>query len=203
MLRSGSTTIRGLIQTRAFSLALVPLRSEEGPLIFGGVDTKKFSGPLQRLPVVDPPDFRFDYHQTQYWITIGEATARQADENITFLSFKAMQHSDVELSWLTPDLANTIAAHFGITHMGDDDYDWYIVPCGYKNMTGSLDLKFGDLAISVPYGDLIIQNDAIRDDLEGECHLSVMPRNVTDDGRDLLAWSEHHGPPIHGVRPGE
>ncbi|RYP89167.1 hypothetical protein DL770_004539 [Monosporascus sp. CRB-9-2] len=177
---------QGLIQTRAFSLTLGSLRSEEGSLILGGVDTKKFSGPLQRLPVVDPPDFRFDYHQTQaprYWITIGEATAHQADENMTtFPSFKAMQHSNVELSWLPPDLVNTIAVHFGITRTEGDYYDWYIVPCGYKNMTGSLDLKFGDLAVSVPYGDLIIQDDAISEYLEGECYLSVMPRNVTDDG---------------------
>ncbi|RYP75330.1 hypothetical protein DL771_002426 [Monosporascus sp. 5C6A] len=174
---------QGLIQTRAFSLALGPLRSEEGSLIFGGVDTKKFSGPLQRLPVVDPPEFGFDYNKTQYWITIDEATAHQADENMTtFPGFKAMQHSDVELSWLPPDLVNTIAAHFGLIRTEDDDYDWYIVPCSYKNVTGSLDLKFGDLAVSVPYGDLIIQNDAISDYLKGECYLSVMPRNVTEDG---------------------
>ncbi|RYP38600.1 hypothetical protein DL767_002536 [Monosporascus sp. MG133] len=173
---------QGLIQTRAFSLALGPLRSEEGSLTLGGVDTKKFSGPLQRLPVVDAPEYRFDYHQIQYWITIDEATAHQADENTTTLpSFKAMQRSDVELSWLPPDLVNAIAAHFGITRT-EDDYCWYTVPCGYKNMTGSLDAKLGDLAVSVPYGDLIIQDDAISDYLEGECYLSVMPRNVTDDG---------------------
>ncbi|RYP19662.1 hypothetical protein DL765_003255 [Monosporascus sp. GIB2] len=172
---------QGHIQTRAFSLALGPLRSEEGSLILGGVDTKKFSGPLQRLPIVDPPEFGFNYHQTQYWITIDEATAHQADENVTtFPSFKAMQHSDAEHSLLPPDLVNTIAAHFGITPT-EDDYHWYLVSCDYKNMTGSLDLKFGNLAVSVPYGDLIIQNDDVSP-IEGGCYFSVMPRNVTDDG---------------------
>ncbi|RYO93113.1 hypothetical protein DL766_010143 [Monosporascus sp. MC13-8B] len=176
---------QGHIQTRAFSLALAPFRSEEGSLILGRVDTKKFPGPLQRLPIVDPPEFRFDYHQTQYWITIDEATAHRADGNVTiFSSFKAMQHSDADRSWLLPDLVNTIAAHFGITRT-EDDYNCYIVPCDYKNMTGSLGLKFGNLAVSVPYSDLIIQNDDVSS-IEGERYFSVMPRNVTDDGEIFL-----------------
>lgn len=41
---------QGITRTKAFSLALGPYHSEEGSLILGGVDTKKSSGSLQRMP---------------------------------------------------------------------------------------------------------------------------------------------------------
>lgn len=56
---------QGAIQTKAFSLALGSHGPEEGSLILGGIDTKKFAGSLQRLPLVDPPEFTFDFNQTQ------------------------------------------------------------------------------------------------------------------------------------------
>ena len=54
-----------IIEARAFSLASGPYGSAEGLLILGGVDTKKFSGELERRPIVDPPEFTFEFNQTQ------------------------------------------------------------------------------------------------------------------------------------------
>lgn len=56
---------QGFTQTKAFSLSLGPYGSEEASLILGGVDTKKFSGSLQRMPIVDGPEFDYDFNQTQ------------------------------------------------------------------------------------------------------------------------------------------
>lgn len=91
-----------------------------------------------------------------------------------------MQHSDIDVSWLPWEIAESVAGDFGLA-IAEDNYEWYIVPCSAKNLTGSLDLKFGDLALSIPYGDLVLQGD-IRDRLVDECYLSVMPRNATDEG---------------------
>lgn len=91
-----------------------------------------------------------------------------------------MQHSDIDVSWLPWEIAESVAGDFGLA-IAEDNYEWYIVSCSAKNLTGSLDLKFGDLALSIPYGDLVLQGD-IRDRLVDECYLSVMPRNATDEG---------------------
>lgn len=56
---------QNIIESKAFSLAPGPYGSKEGSLILGGIDTKKFSGSLERRPVVDAPEFTFQFNQTQ------------------------------------------------------------------------------------------------------------------------------------------
>ena len=56
---------QNVIEAKAFSLASGPYGSKEGSLILGGIDTKKFSGSLERRPVVDAPEFTFKFNQTQ------------------------------------------------------------------------------------------------------------------------------------------
>ena len=90
-----------------------------------------------------------------------------------------MQHTDIETSWLPPDLVDAIVPSFNVTV--EDNYDWYLVHCGYKEIEGTLDLKFGGLTLSVPYGDLVLQGD-VTDRRVDECFLSIMPRNVTEEG---------------------
>ena len=100
-------------------------------------------------------------------------------ESKKFPGFKVMQHSDIKPSWLPADLIDAIVPNFNISV--EDNYDWYFVHCDYKQIEGSLDLKFGGLTLSIPYGDLILQGD-ISDSRTDECYFSVMPRNVTEDG---------------------
>ena len=43
---------QNFIKSRAFSMDLRPVGDERGSVIFGGIDTKKFTGPLHKLPIV-------------------------------------------------------------------------------------------------------------------------------------------------------
>ena len=116
----------------------------------------------------------------RYWIEIDEVTTNGVDgASETFPGFKVMQHSDIETSWLPADLVDAIVPSFNISV--EDNYDWYLVHCDYKRIEGSLDLRFGGLTLSIPYGDLILQGD-VTDSRVGECYFSIMPRNVTEDG---------------------
>jgi hypothetical protein len=50
---------QGVTHTKAFSLALGSKSEQEGAIIFGGLDTSKFTGTLQTQPIVpagDSPD---------------------------------------------------------------------------------------------------------------------------------------------------
>jgi hypothetical protein len=48
---------QGVTETKAFSFTLKnqDINTDQGSLIFGGVDTKQFAGPLHRQAVVEPP----------------------------------------------------------------------------------------------------------------------------------------------------
>lgn len=45
---------QGLIKSRAFSLDIRTIGSDRGSVVFGGIDTKKFSGKLEKRPIIDP-----------------------------------------------------------------------------------------------------------------------------------------------------
>lgn len=56
--------LQGVTQAKAFGLALGTNNGiNDGSLVLGGIDTKKFSGALQRVPVIDPPKFPFEYSE--------------------------------------------------------------------------------------------------------------------------------------------
>ncbi|KAK6077426.1 secreted aspartic proteinase [Seiridium cupressi] len=58
---------QGATQAKAFGLSLGTNNGpNEGSLVLGGIDTKKFSGALQRVPVIDPPTYPFDYSEYSY-----------------------------------------------------------------------------------------------------------------------------------------
>jgi hypothetical protein len=43
---------QGLIKSRALSLDIRTINSDRGAVIFGGLDTAKYSGRLQKLPII-------------------------------------------------------------------------------------------------------------------------------------------------------
>jgi len=45
---------QGATNTKAFSLALGSKDEQEGAIIFGGLDTSKFTGTLQTQPIIPP-----------------------------------------------------------------------------------------------------------------------------------------------------
>lgn len=47
-----SLATQGFTKSRAFSLDLRGFESAEGAIIFGGIDTGKFSGKLEKCPII-------------------------------------------------------------------------------------------------------------------------------------------------------
>lgn len=60
--------VQGLIASRAFSLDLRDTESPDGALIFGGVDTGKYSGALEKCPIIDPANSPSG--SDRYWIAM-------------------------------------------------------------------------------------------------------------------------------------
>lgn len=150
---------QGLISSRAFSLDLRSVDSPNGSLIFGGVDTGKYTGSLTKLPILDPADSPSGYDR--YWINLTSV-------GLTFPNGS----SGLSLSGDLPvflDSGGTLSRFPNETFFGIGDafpgavYNkssgYYAVDCDAADQKGSVDFGFGEdengKIISILYKDFI------------------------------------------------
>ncbi|KAF3057013.1 putative aspartic-type endopeptidase OPSB [Trichoderma lentiforme] len=160
---------QGVTKTKAFSLALGSKTEEEGVIIFGGVDTGKFSGKLAHLPIVpadDSPD-----GVARYWVDMNSISlSPPTGKSTTFANTKmtVFLDSGSTLTLLPQSLVNEIADSLGST--GTDDSGFAIVDCGLINEPGTIDFEFDGVTIKVPYSEMIRSVSS----LPPHCYLGMM-----------------------------
>ncbi len=166
-----SLATQGITQSRAFSLDLRGVDSPEGAIIFGGIDTMKYTGPLEKRPIIpanESPD-----GQDRYWIYMtsvgitkpGEAPKLYAATSSDPQGQPVFLDSGGTLSRLPTTLFNSIIADFpGATEDGTSGL--YLVDCGVASQPGTVDFAFGNTIIHVPYHEFIWQ-------IQGSCYIGV------------------------------
>ncbi|KAM7218365.1 putative aspartic-type endopeptidase [Rhypophila decipiens] len=141
-------------RVKAYTLALGSKEAEEGVIVFGGVDTSKFAGPLTMLPIIpaeQSPDKvpRFWVNMTS--ITFGIDSGRQPYEGSNIPVFL---DSGSTMTLLPPNLTADIARDFGSPV--PDDNGFFRVDCAFTEMEGTVDFSFdGGLVVKVPYKEMI------------------------------------------------
>ncbi|KAI1105648.1 acid protease [Jackrogersella minutella] len=162
---------QGVTETKAFSLALGSKDEQEGVVIFGGLDTGKFTGNLQTLPIIpaaESPD-----KVQRYWINMTSLSLTPPSgetkvyENTTMAVFL---DSGATLTLLPTDLANTIAADFGAD--ATDANGFYPVNCSLNDLQGSLNFAFNGVSIRVPYNELVRE---LQTSFGTQCFLGISP----------------------------
>ncbi|KAI1773646.1 acid protease [Hypoxylon cercidicola] len=162
---------QGVTETKAFSLALGSKDEQEGVVIFGGLDTSKFTGPLQTLPIIaakDSPD-----QVPRYWVNMTSLT-------LTPPSGKTKQYgnttmavfldSGATLTLLPTKLANLIAADFGAD--ATDSNGFYPVSCSLNDLPGTLNFAFDGVTIRVPYSEVVRE---LQTSFGTQCYLGISP----------------------------
>lgn len=141
-------------KVKAFTVALGSKEEQEGVVIFGGVDTSRFSGKLAKLPII-PADQSPD-GVPRYWINMqslsltapGGTTRSYANSTIpVFLD------TGSTMTLLPADLTQAIAEDFGSSQ--PDASGFYEVSCDLMNVNGTLDFAFAGTTVSVSYQELI------------------------------------------------
>jgi hypothetical protein len=148
-----------------------------GAIIFGGIDTKKYEGALEKraiIPAAQAPD-NFDRYVIpqkstgltdyySYWIYMTSVGITKPDQTSKTFAMPAGQpngqpvflDSGGTLSSLPGVLANAIIAEFpGATQSGTSGL--YIVNCALASQPGALNFGFGSKIIKVPYHEFIWQ----------------------------------------------
>ncbi|POS70765.1 hypothetical protein DHEL01_v210839 [Diaporthe helianthi] len=169
---------QGLIDSRAFSLDLRDVDSPDGSVIFGGVDTGKFIGELQKCPILDPLDTPSG--ADRYWIYLtglgmtlpsGESGLIAEGELPVFLD------SGGTMTRLPTEVFEAIGSVFAGAQY-DSESGFFIIDCDVGDSSGSVDFVFGEKVISVAFDDFIWRVP----DVDDACVLGVL----ADDEEPVL-----------------
>ncbi|KAK1597105.1 eukaryotic aspartyl protease [Colletotrichum navitas] len=161
---------QGVTRTKAFSLGLGSKDEQEGAIIFGGIDTSKFSGPLARLPII-PADEAPD-GVARYWVNMQSLSLTPPSRRTRFYPNSSMPvflDSGATLTLLPEELANMIAADFGSS--GVDANGFYPVSCNLVGLSGTVDFDFNGMKIRVPYKEMIRELRTTPP----TCYLGIVP----------------------------
>ncbi|TGJ88457.1 hypothetical protein E0Z10_g285 [Xylaria hypoxylon] len=163
---------QGATNTKAFSLALGSKSEQEGVIIFGGLDTSKFSGTLETQPIIpaaDSPD-----GVPRYWINMQSLSitppSGQTKQYSNTSNMAVFLDSGATLTLLPTRLANAIAADFGAETT--DSNGFYPVNCNLNDQPGTLDFAFADITIRVPYREVVRE---IQTTFGIQCYLGISP----------------------------
>ncbi|EMD87375.1 hypothetical protein COCC4DRAFT_22112 [Bipolaris maydis ATCC 48331] len=140
----------GAINSMAYSLWLNDLDSSTGSILFGGVDTEKFSGQLQTLPII--PE-RGQYAEFVIALTgmgeNGNDGSLFKNENVPVLL-----DSGSSLMYLPDQVANALYQTYNAQY--DSSQGAAFVDCNLANKQGSVDFNFSGVKISVPLNELVV-----------------------------------------------
>ncbi|KAK3332881.1 aspartic peptidase domain-containing protein [Cercophora scortea] len=163
---------QGLINSRAFSLDLRSVDNPNGAIIFGGVDTGKFIGTLEKLPILDPADTPSG--ADRYWVTLAGVGLTfpngSSETGSNSLDIPIFLDSGGTLSRLPTKVFNWIGENIPGAQF-DTASGFYIVDCSLASQEGSVDFLFGSKTIQVAWADFIWE-------IQGVCVVGVLPEDT-------------------------
>lgn len=141
-------------KVKAFTVALGSKEEQEGVVIFGGVDTSRFSGRLAKLPII--PAAQSPDGVPRYWINMQSLSLTPpSGETRSFANSTMPVFLDTgsTMTLLPADLAQAVASDFGSS--AADASGFYEVSCDMQDVNGTLDFAFAGTTVSVSYRELI------------------------------------------------
>ncbi|KAJ4254320.1 hypothetical protein NW762_009912 [Fusarium torreyae] len=168
---------QGLIERAAFSLWLNDVDSDQGTILFGGIDTKKFVGKLATLPLLPEAT---SLNITSFSVAFEGLKVNTSDdkEAVDLKDLKsdtvAILDSGSTLCLLPDDQVEDIYDAFGILSIQGNNVPF--IDCAYgkdKSKGLSFDFQFDGKTISVPMSEMVV--DAFSDKQELFDHPLLKP----------------------------
>lgn len=172
------------IESRVFSLDLRHIGSDRGAVVYGGIDTKKYSGQLEKRPII--PAAQSPDGKTRYWIYLDGISITKDDGSVSPVFDKpngqpVLLDSGYTVSALPTEHFQKILAAFPSAKK-DPESDQYTVDCSVvKSAKGSINYKFGKTVIKVPFADFVWQQPAYK-----QCVLGVVEDNGMYCQQDVI-----------------
>jgi hypothetical protein len=140
----------GTINTNAYSLWLNDLDASTGSILFGGVDTDKYHGELQTLPIIP------EHGQYAEFIIALTGMGQNGKNGSIFENdnVPVLLDSGSSLMYLPDNVVKNLYQTFDAQY--DSSQGAAFVDCRLADQQGSLDFNFSGVIISVPVNELVI-----------------------------------------------
>jgi hypothetical protein len=160
---------QGIIRTNAYSLWLNDLDASTGSILFGGVDTSKYVGKLQTLPIIPEEDQKF-----AEFIVALTAMGANGKEGSIFQNqtVPVLLDSGSSLMYLPDEIVSAIYQNYNAQF--DQRQGAAFVDCSLAQSSDTLDFTFSSPTISVPMNELVIVAGQSRSGQE-ICILGIGP----------------------------
>jgi len=139
---------QGVINTPAYSLWLNDLDSNTGSILFGGVDSAKYHGSLQTVPIIQEYGYYQEFIIALTNMSVGGKSIF-SNQNVPVLL-----DSGSSLMYLPDSVAQNIYTQLGAKY--DSAQGAAFVDCNLANDARTLDFTFSSPTISVPMNELVI-----------------------------------------------
>ncbi|KAI9828950.1 MAG: hypothetical protein M1819_006449 [Sarea resinae] len=170
----------GLIKAKAYSLWLNDLDASEGSILFGGVDTDKFTGELETLPVLSEDGVyrEFVVAMSSVGYTNGKTTGVFNNTPVY-----ALLDSGTTNTILPDVIVNQTYNLFNVLYDFDDETPF--VPCSLATNKTTIDYTFSSVTIRVPLSELVWPNDPPAEFADGRpaCQFGI---SYGGDGEAIL-----------------
>lgn len=144
---------KGIINSNAYSLWLNDLDANTGSILFGGVNTAKYHGQLQTLPILKAGSEYAEFIIAMTGVSITNNGQKTSLKSIG-KSSPVLLDSGSSLTYLpdtlTKDLFNQVGAQY------DSQQQAAYVPCSLMNNASTLDFAFSSSTISVAMNELVL-----------------------------------------------
>jgi hypothetical protein len=140
----------GLIQSNAYSLWLNDLEAGTGQILFGGVNTAKYSGSLQTVPIIQEYGSYYEFIIALTGVGIGSTSATTSSS----LPAPVLLDSGSSLMYLPNDLTTEIYNQVNAVY--DSNAGAAYVDCSLASNSSSISFSFSGATISVAYSELVL-----------------------------------------------
>lgn len=152
----------GLIKSNAYSLWLDDLEANTGSIIFGGVDTDKYTGQLQTVPIQKEFDEYAELIITLSSMSLVNGGKTQSLN--TDLPTAVILDSGSSLTYLPNDLTSAIYTALDVQYSQQDGAAFASCDLAHENIT--LDFTFTSPTISIPISELVLSVSSIEEGRE-------------------------------------
>lgn len=139
-----------VVSANAYSLWLNDLESNTGSILFGGVDSAKYSGSLQTVPIIKEAN---TYAEFIIALTAIGQNGNQGSVTSN-AAIPALLDSGSSLTYLPNPIVDSIYQAYGAQY--DSQAGAAVVPCEAGQQQGSIDFTFSGATISVSISELVI-----------------------------------------------
>ncbi len=152
----------GLIKSNAYSLWLDDLEASTGSILFGGVDTDKYTGQLQTVPIQKEFNEYAELIITLSSMSLVDGGKTQSLN--TDLPTAIILDSGSSLTYLPNDLTSAIYTALDVQYSEQDGAAFASCDLAHENIT--LDFTFTSPKISIPISELVLSVSSVEEGRE-------------------------------------